>query len=128
MRTSLAWFALAALVTTTACSPSEEPASTETSSQVRVEASIESESAASDSGQVEGRRSEPVSTDAAETGQASPASTGPQSECIDAAAKGGGYALGSDHSIHDDVPNENVLAIFEAGRKYGKYPTGEVGK
>ena len=48
-------------------------------------------------------------------------------ECIRLAAKGGGYCLGSDHSIHDDVPNENVFAIYEAGRKYGKYPelTGE---
>ena len=46
-------------------------------------------------------------------------------ECIDLAAKGGGYCLGSDHSIHDDVPNENVFAIHEAGRKYGKYPIGK---
>ncbi|MBK5196266.1 MAG: hypothetical protein JJE08_09625, partial [Proteiniphilum sp.] len=43
-------------------------------------------------------------------------------ECIIAAATGGGYILASDHSVHDDVPNENVLAMYEAGRKYGKYP------
>lgn len=43
-------------------------------------------------------------------------------ECISLAAKGGGYCLGSDHSIHDDIPNENVFALYEAGRKYGKYP------
>ncbi|MBT3318577.1 MAG: hypothetical protein HN389_02270 [Clostridia bacterium] len=43
-------------------------------------------------------------------------------ECIALAASGGGYCLGSDHSIHDDVPNENVFAIYEAGRKHGKYP------
>ena len=43
-------------------------------------------------------------------------------ECMKLAAKGGGYCLGSDHSIHDDVPNENVFAIYEAGRKYGTYP------
>lgn len=43
-------------------------------------------------------------------------------ECISIAAPGGGYCLGSDHSIHDDIPNENVFAIYEAGRKYGKYP------
>lgn len=45
-------------------------------------------------------------------------------ECIRAAAKGGGYILASDHSVHDDVPNENVFALYEAGRKYGKYPIG----
>lgn len=39
-----------------------------------------------------------------------------------AGAKGGGYILASDHSVHDDVPNENVFALYEAGRKYGKYP------
>jgi uroporphyrinogen decarboxylase len=43
-------------------------------------------------------------------------------ECLRAAAKGGGYCLASDHSIHDDIPNENVFAIIEAGRKYGTYP------
>lgn len=43
-------------------------------------------------------------------------------ECIRTAAPGGGYCLGSDHSVHDDIPNENVFALYEAGRKYGKYP------
>ncbi len=43
-------------------------------------------------------------------------------ECIRAAAKGGGYILASDHSVHDDIPNENIFALYEAGRKYGKYP------
>jgi uroporphyrinogen decarboxylase len=43
-------------------------------------------------------------------------------ECIRAAAPGGGYCLGSDHSVHDDIPNENVFALYEAGRKYGRYP------
>jgi Uroporphyrinogen-III decarboxylase len=43
-------------------------------------------------------------------------------ECMQAAARGGGYCLGSDHSIHDDIPNENVFAIYEAGRKFGSYP------
>lgn len=43
-------------------------------------------------------------------------------ECIRIAAPGGGFCLGSDHSIHDDIPVENVLAIYEAGRKWGKYP------
>jgi uroporphyrinogen decarboxylase len=42
-------------------------------------------------------------------------------ECIRIAAGGGGFCLGSDHSVHDDVPNKNVFALYEAGRKYGKY-------
>jgi len=43
-------------------------------------------------------------------------------ECIRIAAPGGGYCLSSDHSVHDAIPNENVFALYEAGRKYGKYP------
>jgi uroporphyrinogen decarboxylase len=41
-------------------------------------------------------------------------------ECIEIAAPGGGYCLGSDHSVHDDIPNKNVFALYEAGRKYGR--------
>lgn len=43
-------------------------------------------------------------------------------ECIRTGAPGGGYCLGSDHSVHDDIPNESVFTMYEAGRKYGKYP------
>ena len=43
-------------------------------------------------------------------------------ECIQVAAKGGGYVLSSDHSVHDDIPVENIEAILKAGREYGKYP------
>jgi len=43
-------------------------------------------------------------------------------QCIRAAAPGGGYILASDHSIHDDIPNINVFALFNAGREFGKYP------
>jgi uroporphyrinogen decarboxylase len=43
-------------------------------------------------------------------------------ECIRIAAPGGGYILCSDHSVHDDIPNENVFAIYDTGRKYGQYP------
>jgi len=42
-------------------------------------------------------------------------------ECIDIAAEGGGYILCSDHSVHDDTPNENVFAMIEACNKYGWY-------
>jgi uroporphyrinogen decarboxylase len=43
-------------------------------------------------------------------------------ECLRTAGPGGGYCLGSDHSVHDDIPNRNVFALYEAGRKYGSYP------
>ena len=42
-------------------------------------------------------------------------------ECIRDAAKGGGYILASDHSIHPGLPVENVKFMFEAARKFGKY-------
>lgn len=42
-------------------------------------------------------------------------------ECIQTAGTGGGYILCSDHSVHDDIPNVNVLTMIEAGRKYGRY-------
>ncbi|MBN1425424.1 hypothetical protein JXA88_12795 [Candidatus Fermentibacteria bacterium] len=43
-------------------------------------------------------------------------------ECLRTAGPGGGYILASDHSIKDDVPNENVFALYEAGRRWGRYP------
>ena len=43
-------------------------------------------------------------------------------ECIRMAAPGGGFILASDHSIHDDIPNTNVFTLYDAGRKYGRYP------
>lgn len=43
-------------------------------------------------------------------------------ECISIAAHGGGYILASDHSIHEGVPSVNAKVLFEAGKKYGKYP------
>jgi len=42
-------------------------------------------------------------------------------ECIRSAI-GGGHILSSDHSIHDDSKNENVLALYESGRNFGKFP------
>ena len=42
--------------------------------------------------------------------------------CIRSAAPGGGYILASDHSLHDDIPNSNVFALYEAGRRHGTYP------
>ena len=37
-------------------------------------------------------------------------------------APGGGYILGAVHDIQPDVPVENIIAMYEAGREYGKYP------
>jgi len=43
-------------------------------------------------------------------------------ECLAIAKAGGGYILSTDHSIHDGMPYENVMAYLAAGRKYGDYP------
>jgi len=34
---------------------------------------------------------------------------------------GGGYVLGAVHNIQAEVPAENILAMFEAAREFGKY-------
>jgi len=43
-------------------------------------------------------------------------------ECLQIAGPGGSYILASDHSLHDDIPNENVFAMIETAKRYGKYP------
>jgi uroporphyrinogen decarboxylase len=43
-------------------------------------------------------------------------------ECLRIAAPDGGYILATDHSLHDDIPTENIYAYIEAARKYGTYP------
>jgi len=42
-------------------------------------------------------------------------------ECLRIAKPGGGYMLSTDHSIHDGMPFDNVMAYIEACRKYGTY-------
>ena len=42
--------------------------------------------------------------------------------CIRDAAPGGGYVLGSDHSLNMGVKIENVLKMYETHKKYGSYP------
>jgi len=37
-------------------------------------------------------------------------------------APGGGYLLAAVHNIQVDVPAENIVAMFTAGKKYGTYP------
>ena len=39
-----------------------------------------------------------------------------------AAPLGGGYILSSSNSIHPGCKGENVIATFEAAKKYGVYP------
>ena len=43
-------------------------------------------------------------------------------ECISIGAQDGGYIIATDHSIHDDIPVENVFAFIDAVREYGRYP------
>ncbi len=43
-------------------------------------------------------------------------------ETIRQAAPGGGYILSSSNSIHPGCKGENVIAMFEAAKKYGVYP------
>lgn len=42
--------------------------------------------------------------------------------CIRQAAPGGGYILASDHSLNNGQKIENIVAMFEAAKKYGRYP------
>jgi uroporphyrinogen-III decarboxylase len=43
-------------------------------------------------------------------------------ECLAIAKAGGGFILSTDHSIHDGMPYENIMAYLTAARKYGSYP------
>lgn len=43
-------------------------------------------------------------------------------ECLKAGAPGGRYIISTDHSLHDDIPEENVLTYIETVKKYGNYP------
>jgi len=43
--------------------------------------------------------------------------------CLAIGMPGGGYILSTDHSIHDGMPYENVMAYIDAGHKYGVYPS-----
>jgi uroporphyrinogen decarboxylase len=46
-------------------------------------------------------------------------------ERITAFAPGGGYIFAPAHNIQDDVPPENVIAMFESALQYGRYPIEE---
>lgn len=44
------------------------------------------------------------------------------SQCMKAAAKGGGYIFGTCNSIVRDTKPENYLRMIKCAKKYGKYP------
>jgi uroporphyrinogen decarboxylase len=37
-------------------------------------------------------------------------------------APGGGYILAPSNHVQPDVPAENLIALFEAAREFGRYP------
>ncbi len=43
-------------------------------------------------------------------------------ECLRIAGQGGGYIIGSDHSLSQGVPVENALLMIETAQKYREYP------
>ena len=40
-------------------------------------------------------------------------------------APGGGYILSAVHDIQPDVPVKNIIAMYEAGKEYGRYPIAQ---
>jgi uroporphyrinogen decarboxylase len=42
-------------------------------------------------------------------------------ECLKTGMPGGGYIISTDHSLHDDIPLENVRALIDTVMKYGNY-------
>jgi uroporphyrinogen decarboxylase len=42
--------------------------------------------------------------------------------CLRIGAPGGGYILATDHSLHDDIPLDNIRAYVEIAHRYGEYP------
>ena len=41
-------------------------------------------------------------------------------EIMEVMNKNGGYIFAAAHNIQEDVPPENIVAMFKAARKYGK--------
>ncbi len=41
--------------------------------------------------------------------------------CIDKAAKGGGYIFGTSNAVLSGTPPENVIAMYETAKEYGRY-------
>lgn len=47
-------------------------------------------------------------------------------DCLKDGAPHGGYIISTDHSLHDDIPEENVWAFINTVKKYGKYKGQEL--
>lgn len=43
-------------------------------------------------------------------------------DCLKIGVPGGGYIIATDHSLHDDIPEENVRVFIDTVKKYGNYP------
>jgi len=43
-------------------------------------------------------------------------------DCLKTGAPGGGYIISTDHSLHDDIPINNVFALIDTVKKHGHYP------
>jgi uroporphyrinogen decarboxylase len=41
---------------------------------------------------------------------------------IEQLGQGGGYVAAPTHDVQSDTPVENVLAVWEAARRWGQYP------
>jgi uroporphyrinogen decarboxylase len=42
-------------------------------------------------------------------------------EIMDVMMPGGGYCFAPTHALQDNSPTENVVAMYEAARAYGRY-------
>ena len=42
-------------------------------------------------------------------------------ETLEVMMPGGGYVLAPTHQVQDNTPTENVLAMYEAAREFGRY-------
>ena len=42
-------------------------------------------------------------------------------ECLRIGKPGGGYIIATDHSIHDGMPYENIMAYVETAIEHGRY-------
>jgi uroporphyrinogen decarboxylase len=47
--------------------------------------------------------------------------------CIRTFAKGGGYLLAPANHLQNDVPPENIVALYDFCRRFGTYPLGDLG-
>ncbi|MEM2448374.1 MAG: uroporphyrinogen decarboxylase family protein [Candidatus Bathyarchaeia archaeon] len=43
-------------------------------------------------------------------------------QCIDVAGENGGFVLSTGDQVERDTPGENIFAMVETARNYGKYP------